>query len=71
MSLSNEKPGDTNETGTVYASASGEEAGHQVKISVKRLVGCKHICESTEEKNKTQIKNIVVLLFFLIKYILA
>lgn len=35
--MSNEKPSDTNETGTAYASTSAEKTEHQVKSSVKKI----------------------------------
>lgn len=60
----NEKPSDTNETGTVYASTSGEETEHQVKTSVKRIDRCKYTRETTKEKNNPQTKNIVLFIFF-------
>lgn len=41
--MSNEKRSDTNETGTVYASTSGEGTEHQVKTSVKRIVMCRYM----------------------------
>lgn len=68
--MSNEKPSDTNETGTVYASTSGEETEYKIKTFVKRIVRCKYIHESTKEENNLQTKNVGVcfLFFLLIKY---
>lgn len=64
--MSNEKPSDTNERGTVYASTSGEETKHQVKTSIKSIVRCKHIHESTKDKKIPQTRNVDLFIYFLL-----
>jgi len=61
--LSNEKPSGTKEIGTVCASPSRKEAEHQVKSSVKRIVRCKYIRESTKDKNNCQTQNGFLFMF--------
>lgn len=59
--MSNEKPSDTNETGTAYGSTSAEKTEHQVKSSVKKI-------KFKKREREITVNNTDLFLFLLIKY---